>query len=182
MEITVSQHNAENNEINFIKTLEIEDVLLLESNHKIFNLYLKNKYQNLSILLEKDDENSKILVDKNFIIFELAASLSISNSNDSSVNEGEDAEDELLLKSFAKFAAIYSFENLNELSEDQIEGFAHTFFRFSAVTHMMSYMRTHFYHLVAASGYPRLHIPLIKSSLDEEAENVASDEINSLKK
>lgn len=153
----------------FIKTLQIQDVLLMSSEHKVYSLFVG---QNLSLDFDKIGEINLAVAD-DFIVFEIEASLQIKDNK----------TDELLLKSTAKFASIYSFDKKTlEKDVDNINDFALNFFQYSAIVHILAYVREYFYTVVGKSGYPRLTIPLIKSRGDEEAEIAASDEMQKYKK
>jgi hypothetical protein len=167
----VPPHKIQSSELDFIKTLEIHDVLLMECNHKVSELYRDNR--KLHIDISKADENS-IIVTEQFVVFEISVSLKIF---DKEVND--ENETKPLVESSAKFGAIYSYENSSDWDEDTVAGFGASFFRFSAITHMMAFAREHFYSVISKSGYPRLHIPLIKSLIDDEAEKVASEALQS---
>ncbi len=146
-----------------IKTLEIEDILLLEAEHKVYTLF---NSQELSFSFDiLDDIN--IVVQENFIIFEVQTILKIDNK----------ISQELLLESNAKFASMYLFKNKFDMSENEIEEFAIHFFRFSAVTHTIAYAREYFYNIISKSGYPRLTLPLMKSLVDKDIEDESIKEL-----
>jgi len=166
-------HSDEDINYDFIRTLEIEDVLLIESNHKAHELYIEGSQLDLNIA--KPDE-TRIIVTGEYIVFEISVNIEVFRK-ESSV---QDEEKILILETSAKFGAIYKYENLDEWDENSIKSFASTFFRFSAVTHILAFAREHFYSQMIKSGYPRLHIPLIKSLLDEDGEQAASKEISTV--
>ncbi|MBU1504346.1 hypothetical protein KKC34_12340 [bacterium] len=166
-------HDEESINYKFIKTLEIEDVLLIESNHKVYEMYIEDTKLDLNIA--KPDETNIIVTDE-YIVFEISVDIRVSRTD----NTLEDDKKILLLETSAKFGAIYKYQNLDDWSENSIQGFASTFFRFSAVTHILAFAREHFYSQMIKSGYPRLHIPLIKSLLDEDGEAAASQEISTI--
>lgn len=155
--------------IDFIKTLEIRDVLLVESEHNVNSLFL-DKNTNLGVDLSHSEDNEIKVLD-GYVIFEMSLSLLIYN------NEDRHEDIEPVLKSAAKFAAIYSYNSEMFNDEDDIEGFAINFFRFSAGTHIIAFARKYFYDMVNNSGYPRVFIPLIKSALDDDAEQAASEHL-----
>lgn len=166
-------HNEENINYDFIRTLEIEDVLLIESNHKAHEIYIEGTKLDLNIA--KPDE-TKVMVTDEYIVFEISVDIKVSKIDE----KLEDDEKILMLETSAKFGAIYLYKNLDDWDENSIRSFAATFFRFSAVTHILAFAREHFYSQMIKSGYPRLHIPLIKSLLDEDGEQAASQEISTV--
>ena len=163
----MEQYNPSQAETSFISTLEIHDVLLTEASHKVSKLYEEGSQ--LTIALAHDKLG--ILVTETIVAFEIDFKLKIFNQNDEN-------QENILIDSSAKFGAIYTYENLDGWEEGQVEQFAATFYRFSAITHITAFARQHFYSLITNSGYPRLQLPLIKSLLDKEAENVASDSLS----
>ena len=156
----------------FIRTLEIEDILLIESSHKTHEMYIEGTPLNLHI--GKPDE-TKIIITGKYVVFEISVEIKVHKEN---IDEEE--EKTLVLESVAKFGAIYQYENLDEWDDNAINDFASTFFRFSAITHILAFAREHFFTQMTKSGYPRLHIPLIKSLLDEDGEQAASQELSTV--
>jgi len=165
-------NNVSTEQLDFIKTLEVEDILLLDSNHTVHKLYQEETKLQVNLKQTEDDNSITILDD--FVIFNMSMQIELYEEN-SELNQ-----ENLLLESYAKFGAIYSYENLNGWKEEEIELLSINFFRYSAITHIMAFARQHFYTMTNKSGYPRLQIPLIKSMLDEEAENVASEQLKAM--
>lgn len=148
----------------FIQSLEIQDILLIESDHKIYSLY---NGQKLSFNFEKVGDLN-LIVEKDFVVFEIEAAIQI---------DDRDTE-ESLVYSKAKFASIYSFDKDKLVKYvDHIDDFVINFFQFSAITHIIAYAREYFYNIISRSGYPRLTVPLVKSLLDEDAEKAASEKL-----
>lgn len=155
-------------EAEFIKTLEIQDILLISSEHTLHHLF--DESLELSIGFSKVGEIN-LIVDNDFIVFEVEAAVEIHKKD-----EEESEDDNLLLSSKAKFAAVYSYEPfLQEKFGDSFEDFAMNFFQYGAITHILAYAREYFYSLLGRSGYPRLTLPLVKSLLDKDAEDAASN-------
>lgn len=160
----------ENINYDFIRTLEIEDILLIESNHKVHEMYIEG--MPLDLHIGKPDE-TKIFVTEQYVVFEISVDIKV-------YKQAVDKEKKLILESLAKFGAIYKYENLDDWDDNAIISFAGTFFRFSAITHILAFAREHFFTQMTKSGYPRLHIPLIKSLLDEDGEQAASQELSTI--
>jgi len=156
----MSQHSA--TEQDFIKTLVIQDILLMNSEHNVYNLH---NNQELVIDFKKESDFG-LIVENDFIIFELAIGLDILD---------ESTPDSLLLSSKAKFAGVYSYDK-NNLSDTDIEKFSKTFFQYAAITHIMAFCREHFSSILVKSGYPRIILPLI-NLLDEDAQKEASKQL-----
>lgn len=91
----------------------------------------------------------------------------------SKVLETESAEKSLVELS-TSFAAIYTFED-KEKFEENVQELATSFFQYAATTHMIAFARKYFFDELINSGYPRLLISLVKSGLNEETENAASE-------
>jgi len=153
------------NETKFIKSLEIIDVLLLSSKHDVYSLHNDKE---LSLNFEKKGDLN-LIIKNDMIIFEVVAIVELI----------DESNNELLLSSEAKFASIYAYDKkVLGLNENEISGLADTFFRYSAITHILSFAREYFSAIIVKSGYPRVILPLIKSALDEEAEEEASKTLN----
>jgi len=152
----------------FIKSLEIHDILLLESDHKVYTLFNNEK---LLVDFKKIGELNLVIND-DLIVFEIEVELQVL-----------DKENNLLIESKAKFASIYLYDKENfENIEIDIKEFSINFFQFSAITHILAFAREHFYSILMKSGYPRITLPLIKSLLDEEAEEEASVKLKTITK
>jgi len=153
-------------EQNFIKTLTIQDVLLLNSEHNVYDIY-----SNQEIIIDfQKDSDLNLVIEEDFIVFEVAIKLDILDKKN---------DDSLLLSSKAKFAGIYSYEE-NNLEDENIEEFAMTFFRFAAVTHILAFCREYFHTIIIKSGYPRSILPLV-NLLEDEAQKQASKKITKTK-
>ncbi len=160
------QMQLDKEELNFVKSLEILDVLLLKSEHNVFSLFNNDKI----IVDFKKMNDLNLVVENDLIIFEIEIM----------VNIASEKNNDLLLESSAKFASVYAYNN-EVFGEDKtikdIEGFANNFFRFSAITHILAFAREYFYNIISKSGYPRITLPLIKSLIDDAADKAAIKEI-----
>jgi hypothetical protein len=161
-------------EAGFIKTLEIQDIFLLSSNHKLFHLYSEQK---MSINFDKVGDIN-VTTGENFVVFEIEA---IVNIYDNEKQEEDDSK--TLLSSKAKFGAIYSFDPkaLGD-SIEHLEDFAIHFFQYGAIAHVLAYAREYFSNIITRSGYPRFVIPLIKTELDKDGEEHALKAIEEVSK
>lgn len=159
-------------ESNFIQSLEIQDILMISSEHQVYSLFNE---QSLSVEFDKVDDIN-VVVEKDFVVFEIEALLEVYDK------DTKDDDNGLLVKSKAKYASIYSF-NPEQLGMhiEKVDEFAIHFFQYSAIIHVLAYAREYFYSILSRSGYPRLTLPLIKTLVDKDAEEVASKSIQTEK-
>jgi len=156
----MSQHSA--TEQDFIKTLVIQDILLMNSEHNVYNLY-----NNQELVIDfKKESDFELIIEDDLIVFEVGIGLDISDKNE---------DDNILIVSKAKFAGVYSYDK-NHLSDVGIEEFSKTFFQYAAITHIMAFCREHFSSMLLKSGYPRIILPLV-NLLDEDAQKAASKQL-----
>jgi len=156
----MSQHSFTKQD--FFKTLVIQDILLMNSEHNIYNLY-----HNQELVIDfKNESDFGLIIEDDLIVFEVGIGLDISDKNE---------DDNILISSKAKFAGVYSYDKHN-LSDVDIEEFAKTFFQYAAITHIMAFCREHFSSILLKSGYPRIILPLI-NLLDEDAQKAASKDL-----
>ncbi len=156
----MSQHSA--TEQDFIKTLVIQDILLMNSEHNVYNLY-----NNQELVIDfKKESDFELIIEDDLIVFEVGICLDILDKN---------KDDNILISSKAKFAGVYSYDK-NNLSDVDIEEFSKTFFQYAAITHIMAFCREHFSSILLKSGYPRIILPLV-NFLDEDAQKAASKQL-----
>jgi len=154
------QHSAI--EQDFIKTLVIQDVLLMNSEHNVYDLH-----NNQELVIDfKKESDFELIIEDDLIVFEVGIGLDILDKN---------KDDTILISSKAKFAGVYSY-NKNNLSDIDIENFARNFFQYAAITHIMAFCREYFSSILVKSGYPRIILPLI-NLLDEDAQKAASKDL-----